>query len=77
MASVGRSVLAATAALATAGGAVAGVVRIEADGPALRLWVQGDVNPVLRRIAREDVDRFVFPEAELEDIFLSYYRGER
>jgi ABC-2 type transport system ATP-binding protein len=58
-------------------GAVAGVVRIEADGPALRLWVQGDVNPVLRRIAREDVDRFVFPEAELEDIFLSYYRGDR
>src|SRR5512135_754901 len=55
--------------------AVAGVVRAETEGPAARLWVQGDVNALLRRIAREEVDRFVFPEAELEDIFLTYYRG--
>jgi ABC-2 type transport system ATP-binding protein len=52
-----------------------GVVRSESDGPAVTLWVQGDVNPVLRRIAREEVDRFVFPEPELEDVFLTYYRG--
>jgi ABC-2 type transport system ATP-binding protein len=57
-------------------GAVSGVVRWRREGPAATLWVQGDVNPVLRRIAREEVDRFTFPEAELEDIFLAYYRGE-
>ena len=56
-------------------GAVAGVVRTEVEGKDARLWIRGDVNPVLRRIAREEVERFVFPEAELEDIFLTYYRG--
>ena len=55
---------------------VAGVVRSETEGSTVRLWVRGDVNPVLRRIAGEEVERFVFPEAELEDIFLTYYRGE-
>jgi ABC-2 type transport system ATP-binding protein len=50
-----------------------GVVRSEGQGPSVTLWVQGDVNPVLRRITREEVDRFVFPEAELEDIFVTYY----
>ncbi len=56
-------------------GAVAGVTRTEIEGKDARLWIRGDVNPVLRRIAREEVERFVFPEAELEDIFLTYYRG--
>ncbi|MGB8959671.1 MAG: ABC transporter ATP-binding protein [Candidatus Aminicenantales bacterium] len=56
-------------------GAVAGVARTEVEGNDARLWIRGDVNPVLRRIAREEVERFVFPEAELEDIFLTYYRG--
>jgi ABC-2 type transport system ATP-binding protein len=55
--------------------AVPGVIRAESRGADVTLWVQGDVNPVLRRVAREEVDRFVFPEAELEDIFLTYYRG--
>jgi ABC-2 type transport system ATP-binding protein len=56
-------------------GAVPGVLRAESRGADVTLWVQGDVNPVLRRIAREEVDRFVFPEAELEDVFLTYYRS--
>ncbi len=56
--------------------AVPGVTRVETEGASARLWVQGDVNPILRRIAQVDVDRFVFPEAELEDIFLTYYRKE-
>jgi len=57
--------------------AVPGVTRTESEGSAATLWIQGDVNPVLRRIAREEVERFVFPEAELEDIFLAYYRSDR
>ncbi len=55
--------------------ALPGIVRSESAGPSMTLWIQGDVNPVLRRIAREEVDRFVFPEAELEDIFVTYYRS--
>jgi ABC-2 type transport system ATP-binding protein len=53
--------------------AAPGVVHAERDGSAVRLRVRGDVNPILRLISREDVERFVFPEAELEDIFLAYY----
>ena len=45
----------------------------EIQGSTARLWVRGDVNPVLRRIAQADVERFVFPDAELEDIFLAFY----
>lgn len=51
-----------------------GVARIERTDTAWVLWVLGDVNPVLRRLAGCDLARFVFPEPELEDIFLTYYR---
>jgi ABC-2 type transport system ATP-binding protein len=56
--------------------AVPGVVRAEIEGSGAALWIRGDVNPILRRIAAEDVERFVFPEAELEDVFLAYYRSD-
>jgi ABC-2 type transport system ATP-binding protein len=54
--------------------ATPGVARAEVDGNDAVLWVQGDVNPLLRRLAQLDVDQFVFPEPQLEDIFLSYYQ---
>ena len=38
------------------------------------LRVRGDENPIIQRLAREDVERMVFPEPELEDIFLAYYQ---
>jgi len=57
-------------------GSVPGVKRMEARGADVALWIQGDVNPILRRIAQADVEHFVFPEPELEDIFLTYYRRE-
>jgi len=52
---------------------VPGIARADIQGSTARLWVRGDVNPVLRRLAQADVERFVFPEAELEDIFLAFY----
>lgn len=54
-----------------------GVTRAQIAGNQAVLWVQGEVNPVLRRLAQTDIEQFVFPEPELEDIFLSFYqRGE-
>ncbi len=54
-----------------------GVTQFQAAGRDVTLWVRGDVNEVLRRISQSEVDRFVFPEPELEDIFLTYYRDGR
>jgi ABC-2 type transport system ATP-binding protein len=54
---------------------VAGVVRSEIRAQDAVLWVQGDVNPVLRAIAALDVERFVFAEPQLEDVFLSFFTG--
>ena len=56
--------------------AVPGVARIEGSDTEAVIWIKGDVNPILRRLAEADIERFVFPEPELEDIFLSYYRAE-
>ena len=53
-----------------------GVTKAEVEGRTATLWVRGDVNPVLRRVVREELERFVFPEPELEDIFLAYYQGK-
>ena len=54
---------------------IPGVGRAEARGREVALWVQGDVNPVLRALAEAGVEDLVFPEAELEDIFLGYYEA--
>ena len=53
-----------------------GVTRVEANGADVALWLRGDVNPLLRTLAGADIERLVFPEPELEDIFLDYYRPE-
>jgi ABC-2 type transport system ATP-binding protein len=50
-----------------------GVERVERNGSAAVLWVRGDVNPILRVLALADVDELVFPEPQLEDIFMGYY----
>lgn len=58
-------------------GTTPGVARFEIAANEALLWVQGEVNPILRLLAQSDVEQFVFPEPQLEDIFLSYYqRGE-
>ncbi|MCG3157434.1 MAG: putative ABC transporter ATP-binding protein NosF [bacterium] len=53
-----------------------GVTAAEIAGSDATLWIQGEVNPILRRLAGADLDHFVFPEPELEDVFLSYYREQ-
>jgi len=52
----------------------AGVARAKLSGNQAVLWIQGDVNPILRRLALLDIEQLVFPEPEFEDIFLSYYQ---
>ena len=56
---------------------IAGVARSEAQGRETTLWVRGDVNAIVRALARETIEDMVFPEPELEDIFLGYYHPER
>ncbi len=51
-----------------------GVVAAEQDGDGWLLSVRGDLNPLLRVLATADVAHLVFPEPELEDVFLGYYR---
>jgi ABC-2 type transport system ATP-binding protein len=54
---------------------IPGVARVARLERSAEVFVRGDVNPLLRRLAREEIEDLVFPEPELEDIFMSYYRG--
>lgn len=56
---------------------IAGVTRSQACGREMTLWVQGNPGPLLQALAREPVEDLVFPEAQLEDIFLAYYEPRR
>ncbi len=55
--------------------ALPGVTRAETAGDAATLWLRGDVNPLLRRLATCEVEHLVFPEPQLEDVFLDLYRA--
>ena len=55
-------------------GAIAGVTRAIVREREAELLVQGDLNPLLRRLASEEIEDLVFPEPELEDIFMALYR---
>jgi ABC-2 type transport system ATP-binding protein len=55
--------------------ALPGVTRAEVAGGAATLWLRGDVNPLLRRLAACEVEHLVFPEPQLEDVFLDLYRA--
>lgn len=54
----------------------AGVMKATIDGRDAELLFHGDVNAIVRQLAAADLDQLVFPEPELEDIFLTYYRSE-
>jgi ABC-2 type transport system ATP-binding protein len=53
---------------------VPGISRSEARDDEIVLWVRGDPGPIVKAIAAADVRDLVFPEPELEDIFLGYYQ---
>ena len=53
-----------------------GVTRSEVRGREALLWMRGDPNPLLRALAAAGVEDLVFPEPQLEDIFLGYYGTE-
>lgn len=53
-----------------------GVEKTEVSGREWTLWVRGDVNALLRALATARVEDLVFPEPQLEDIFLGYYGKE-
>jgi ABC-2 type transport system ATP-binding protein len=52
-----------------------GIVRAETRGNEITLFVQGDINPLLRQLANFHIEHLVFPEPELEDIFAHYYNS--
>ncbi len=53
-----------------------GIVVLDRGERRLRLAVRGDINPVIRSLARYDVQDLAFSEPDLEDVFLHYYRDE-
>lgn len=54
---------------------VDGVVVVDRGERRLTLRVRGDINPVIRTLARYDVEDLTFSEPSLEDVFLHYYQG--
>jgi ABC-2 type transport system ATP-binding protein len=52
-----------------------GVVEAIGDGDLVTVVVEGSVDPVIKAAAHLEVLRIVTHEADLEDVFLSYYDG--
>ncbi len=55
---------------------VPGVVAADAGGGLIRLVVEGTVDAALKAAARLSVHRIVTHEADLEEVFLDYYRQD-
>ena len=56
---------------------VTGVTHVELlpDGCTLRVTIQGDINPVIKRAAQYALVNFVSREPSLEDVFLRFYQN--
>jgi ABC-2 type transport system ATP-binding protein len=48
---------------------------VSASARDVHLMIQGDVNPLLRRLATVDVADISIATLEIEDVFLGYYNG--
>ena len=56
--------------------ALDGVEVISLDGPRAELAVRGHAKGLLAHLARLPIEDFVFPEATLEETFMTFYRDE-
>ncbi|HEU4976276.1 MAG TPA: ABC transporter ATP-binding protein [Baekduia sp.] len=54
--------------------AVPGVVDVRADGDRVRFHVAGELDPVVKALARHDVRDLEVTRPTLEELFLTYYR---
>ena len=52
---------------------VPGVLSVERDDRMIRIMIRGDINPVLRELAKVELEDMAFEQANLEDIFVGYY----
>jgi ABC-2 type transport system ATP-binding protein len=50
-----------------------GVRKIEKNAHTIRLWVDANINPILRTLSEYPIDNISCQDARLEDIFLEYY----
>jgi ABC-2 type transport system ATP-binding protein len=55
---------------------VPGLKRVEQDGMVVRLALEGEIDALLKALARFHVKALDVREADLEDVFLARYRGE-
>jgi ABC-2 type transport system ATP-binding protein len=55
---------------------VAGVGQVEQNGAVVRFALEGEIDPLLKALARFHVKALDVREADLEDVFLARYRGE-
>ena len=56
--------------------AFAGLAEVSATNATIHLVVEGPVDPVLKAAARLTVQAIATHDADLEDVFLTYYQGE-
>lgn len=52
-----------------------GVRRVEKNAHTVRLWVDANLDGILRKIAQYPIDNISCRDARLEDVFLEYYAG--
>ena len=50
-----------------------GVHKVKKDGNTIQLWVDSNINSILRTISEYPVENMSFRDASLEDIFMEYY----
>jgi ABC-2 type transport system ATP-binding protein len=56
--------------------ALPGVHVVSEDGPRVVLQITGELDPLLRVVARHSVEHMVFPEPQLDDAFIHLYRAD-
>jgi ABC-2 type transport system ATP-binding protein len=56
--------------------AVTGVRELERRGDVVRFGLEGEIDPLVKALARFHVRALDVHEADLEDVFMALYRGE-